>query len=177
MSMSDLYEKIVSQRGSFERMIARIPGFRGYQEKQARRHADTQLREYLAAKVEGMVRRFVRVEQALLQKGGLAHMERTRQVKAKLMAYQEKLTAQAPGYSGMWAQFKIGEEELRRLYSFDEAQIRYIDQLEQALKALAGAVGADNFDEALNHVEDVAVEAIEALGMRDDLITNLSKDL
>ena len=46
--MSDLYDQIVSQRGQFERLIARIPGFRGYVDKGARRTADRMLRDQIA---------------------------------------------------------------------------------------------------------------------------------
>ena len=45
---SSLYDQIISQRGSVENLMAKIPGFKGYHDKQARRQADTILRQHLA---------------------------------------------------------------------------------------------------------------------------------
>ena len=44
---SELYNEIVAQRGSLENLIAKIPGFKGYHEKNARRQADKLLRQHL----------------------------------------------------------------------------------------------------------------------------------
>jgi hypothetical protein len=62
MPMTNLYERIISEKGGFEKLIAKIPGFRGYQEMQARRTADTLLRRYLGDRLEQVVRRFTRLE-------------------------------------------------------------------------------------------------------------------
>ena len=42
--MSDLYERIVAERGGFEKMLQRIPGFDGYLDLAARRAADRHFR-------------------------------------------------------------------------------------------------------------------------------------
>src|SRR5690606_1293764 len=63
---SELYEQIVSQRGSLESLAAKIPGFKGYQEKQARRTADRLLRERLASEIDTHLNRFGRIQNDLL---------------------------------------------------------------------------------------------------------------
>jgi hypothetical protein len=45
--MSDLYDQIASQRGSLEKLAARLPGFGGYIERATRRQADRMLRDYM----------------------------------------------------------------------------------------------------------------------------------
>lgn len=176
--MSDLYNKIVEQRGSFENLVAKIPGFKGYQEKQARRKADTMLREHIAGEVKKLVNRFTQIERTILDNGGLAHMSKTREVKSKVQSYAERIAAEMPGYSGMWASIKIGDEELERLYAFDEAQIRYVNQLEDAIdKVETAAKGNDGLAEALDEVYNIAVEASDAFQLRDDVLLDLSKSL
>ena len=69
--MSELYDKIVNERGSLEGLVAKIPGFRGYQEGAARRKADTMLRDHISGQVDGLVTKFVRVEKRILDSGGL----------------------------------------------------------------------------------------------------------
>jgi hypothetical protein len=84
----------------------------------------------------------------------------------------------APGYSAMWAANKIGAEELEKLYSFDEAQIRYVDKLAETLDALDNAVTKkEGIEDALAAVEQIASEANDAFSLREDVLTNLDKSL
>ena len=178
MPMTNLYEKIISEKGGFEKLIAKIPGFRGYQEMQARRTADTLLRRYLGDRLEQVVRRFTRLESDILDGGkGLRHMTRTREVKSKLQAYTDIINTANPKYSGMWASVKIDEAALDRIYAFDEAQVRYIDDLEGKIDSLTNALKGEEFSQELEAVYDTAVEAIEAFSLRDNEILQLDNDL
>ncbi|QPC80964.1 hypothetical protein G4Y79_14750 [Phototrophicus methaneseepsis] len=179
MALTNLYERIMSQKGSLENLMARVPGFRGYQEKQARRKADTLLRQHLSSEFQKLVNRFGRIEHEILDGGkGLKYMSRTREVKSKMQSYTDRVSTAAPKYSGMWASIKIDDEALDRVYAFDEAQIRFQIALEKALDELEAKVKAgEAFDSELDAVYDTAVEAIEAFNMREDIILELSKDL
>ncbi len=176
--MSQLYDRIIQQRGSLEKLVARIPGFKGYQENQARRSADTMLREYLARQIQQRVDRMVQIEKLVLDVLGLSYMSRTRDVKGKIQLYHDRVDSAMPGYSGMWAQMKIGSEELETIYAFDEAQMRYVDMLDDALERFREAVmNKDGVDAALMAVDDVATEANEAFKLRDDLLTRFSTSI
>lgn len=176
--MSDLYDKIVNQRGSLERLFARIPGFAGYQDKAARRKADRMLRDHIGGEISSCINRLVQIEKSMLSSGGLSYMTKTRNTKDRLQLYHDRVMAAVPGYSAMWAANKIGSEELERIYSFDEAQIRYVDQFNAALDTLDQAVKSkDGIDEALSALDTVASEANDAFGLREDVLTNLDKSL
>jgi hypothetical protein len=173
---SKLYDQIIAQRGSLERLVARIPGFRGYHEKEARRAADTMLREYLAEQVEDLIKAFTRLESQLVDKVGLAGMSKTREVKSRIQSYADRLRTAAPKYSAMFAHVKIDTDDLERIYAFDEAQIRYVNQLGQAIDAVKTAVSSgEDHASALDALMSVADEAIEAFGLRDDVILNLGE--
>lgn len=178
MGNNSIYNQIVSQRGSVENLIAKIPGFRGYHEKNARREADRLLRDYLTGEIDRLVKRFNRVENKMLDAGGMKYMTRTREIKAKLQAYSERVETANPGYSAMFAEVKIGNEELDRLYAFDEAQMQYVLKVETSLDTLEEAVKkGDDFADALDAVEEAAVEANDAFELRDDEILKLSEQL
>lgn len=174
-----LYDRIIEQKGSFERLVARIPGFKGYHEKQARRQANTMIREYIADQLQERINRFVRIEKKILDKTGIRHMNRTRDVKGVIQTYHDRVKTAAPKYDGMWATMKIENAELERIYAFDEAQMRYVDALDDALNAMEQAVSedADNFAEALDRIYELAVEANEAFKLRDDVITRIADNL
>ncbi|GEM_PF-539936 len=174
MPVTDLYDKIVRGKGGFEKLMAKIPGFRGYQEMQARRQADTLLRQYLGDRMEQVVRHFARLENEILDGGkGLKHMARTREVKSKLQAYTDIINTANPKYSGMWDSVKIDHAALERIYAFDEAQVRYIDDLEGKISALSDALKGGQFSQDLEALYDTAVEAIDAFAMRDNEILQL----
>ena len=155
--MSELYDRIVSQRGSLERLVARIPGFRGYQDKAARRKADRMIRDFIAGEIDKRVSRMVQIEKRILDEAGLSYMSKTRSAKDKMQMYQDRIKAAAPGYLAMWEANKIGAEELEKLYSFDENQIRYADQFDKALDALDAAVTAkEGINEALAALDQLA---------------------
>lgn len=174
---SRLYDEIVSQRGGLENLIAKIPGFKGYHEKNARRQADTLLRDHLAESIEKLVTQFVRAEDKILDGGkGLKYMSRTREIKSKIQSYRDRIKTAAPKYSAMWAMIKINEDDLDRIYAFDEAQIRYIDQLETAVGILTATLAnGEDFGEALESVYTAAVTAIDAFALRDDVLLQISE--
>jgi len=176
--MSDLYEQIASQRGGFENLIMRIPGFRGYLDKAQRRTADRMLRDFIAGELTTRIQRITAIETALLDNGGLQYMSETRSAKDKLQTFRDRVAAAAPGYSGFMASIKIDSEALDRLYAFDEAQLRYIDRLDEAIANLQAAADQnDGITAAVRALDQIAVEANEAFRLREDVLTNLSKSL
>lgn len=173
--MSSLYDQIVSNRGSLERLVARIPGFRGYQDKQARRTADRMLRDYIVGQLDERLRRLVRIEKLILDNLGMSFMPRTRDAKGKLQLYRDKIATAAPKYDGMWAQMKIEGEQLAEIYSFDEAQILYVEKIDLALEQLQEAVlEKEGVEAAIFELDGLVNEAIDAFALRDDVLTRFA---
>lgn len=176
---SRLYHDIVSQRGSLENLIARIPGFKGYHEKQARRTADRLLREQITKELDALIQKYNRLQNKLLDGGkGLKYMTRSREVLASIQAYRDRVATAAPKYSGMFAQVKITEEMLDRIYAFDEAQFRFVLELENKLAALEDSIANNQgVEEALEAVYESASKASEAFLLRDDEILQISESI
>lgn len=172
---SELYNQIVSQRGSVENLLSKIPGFKGYMAKDARRSADRMLREHLSKEVDKNIKRYNKIQKDLLDRGkGLKFMSRAREVKSQMQAYHDKVITAAPKYSGMFEKIDITEEILDKIYSFDEAQFRFLLQFDTALDDLAAAVDSgEGVEDALDVVDDVASNAGSAFDMRDDEILNI----
>ena len=174
--MSELYDQIVGQRGTLENIVASIPGFKGYQDKQARRTADRMLREHLAQLIQQRHDRFIRIEKLILDNGGMKYMPRTRNAKSVLQRYRDNIELAMPKYDGMWAQMKIGAEELEKIYAFDEAQMRYLDTIDGVLDEMQNSASGEGLDSAIMNFETTLHEAIDAFALRDDVLTNLNQD-
>lgn len=176
---SKIYNDIVSQRGSVENLIARIPGFKGYHEKQARRTADRLVREQITKELDELIKKYNRLQNKLLDGGkGLKYMTRSREVLSNVQAYRDRVATAAPKYSGMFAEVKITEETLDRIYAFDEAQFRFVMKLENQIMKLEDSLAASQgVEEALEAVYDAATEASEAFALRDDEILHISQSV
>ena len=175
--MSDLYERIVSQRDALPRLMERIPGFTGYLDLTARRAADRMIRDYVSGEVQKRLTRLADVGKRLLEtEGGLAHMSELESARSKWQLYHDRVKAAAPGYQGFYELKKVDALALEHLYSFDDAQVRFVDRLDEAVAALDQAV-RDHADvsAAIEALEQAAVEANDAFLLRDDIITQIGQ--
>ncbi len=173
--MSDLYDKIVSQRGSLESLISKIPGFRGYMEMSGRREADRLIRDHLKVAFNGLVNRLVSIESDMVNQGGLLYMDRTKSIKTRLQNLQTRIATDTPGYSGFFAANKIGPDELEKIYAFDEAMGRYVDEIAIRLDSLTTAVAAGGAEipTALSNLDAIILEAHQAYDLRETVLTDL----
>lgn len=176
--MSDLYNQIANSRGSLENLLMRIPGFRGYLDKKARRDADRMIRDFVAMQIKDRLNRLNRIELSILDSAGMSYMSKTREAKDQWQYFHDRIKAAAPGYSGFFAAEKIGDLELQLLYNFDEALIRYVDRFTAELDKLeAAAKKTKGLEEAIASLRQAADEANEAFSLREDTISQLDKKI
>jgi hypothetical protein len=174
--MSELYDEIVNNRGTLRNWMDRVPGLGGYLDKKDRRAADRLIREHVAGQLDQRLDRFTEIEKRILKSGGMSLMSDTREAKEKFQTYISKVKAAAPGYSGFFAAVKVDEEAMDRLYAFDEAQLRYLDQIDAKLDALDTAVDqGEGIEVAIRDVYSLAQEATQAFSLREDVLTQLNE--
>jgi len=176
--MSDLYERIVSRGDALPGIMKRIPGFTGYLDLTARRAADRMIRDHVSAEVETRLARLAQIGKRLVDsEGGLSKMSQFESARTKWQTYHDRVKAAAPGYQGFFELKKVDAMALEHLYSFDEAQLRFIDQFDDALSALDNAVRAnEGVSDAIDALDQLAIEANEAFKLRDDVITQIAQD-
>ncbi|MCL4247614.1 MAG: hypothetical protein KJ065_05660 [Anaerolineae bacterium] len=175
--MSDLYERIISQRDALPRLMERIPGFTGYLDLTARRAADRMIRDYVSGEVQKRLTRLADIGKRLLDsEGGLSRMSKLESARSKWQLYHDRVKAAAPGYQGFFELKKVDALALEHLYSFDDAQLRFVDRLDEAVTALDQAV-RDQADvgAAIEALEQAAVEANEAFLLRDDVVAQIGQ--
>jgi len=172
--MDDLYSRIVSQWGSTEKLFARLPGFRGYMEQNARRQADRMMREQVADQLRQQLNRIATIEVDLLDAGGLAWMSKTRSAKTKFQIFIDRIATDTPGYSGFFEAVKIGPDDLAVIYAFDQALLDYVDKFKQKLDALqASATKNEGVDEAIRDLDALTNEASQAYGLRENVLKEI----
>lgn len=172
--MNDLYHQITSQRGTMEKILARLPGFRGYMEMNSRRQADRMVREQVAGQLRQQLNRLTTIENALLDAGGLSYMSKTRSAKTKLQTYIDRIATDNPGYSGFYDAIKIGPDDLQIVYSFDLALLDYVEKFKEKIDALQKAGTAkEAVEPAIQDLDALTLEANEAYSLRDNVLTGI----
>ena len=173
--MTDLYNKIVSERGSLQKIFAKKPGFRGYQEMQERRDADRMIREYVVRLLKEQMTRMVAIEKKIISKGGIKFASKSKSAKLNFQTFIDKVNTAMPGYAGFFDAVKVGKDDLERLYQFDAALVDYVDKFRVGVDALEKAQqNNEDIDTAIAGLEALAGEATSAYNLREDLLTGLS---
>lgn len=174
--MTDLYNKIVGNRGSLESLMSKIPGFKGYMDMAARREADRAIREHIAGRFKPLIDRLAMIEVEMMNSGGLLHMDKTKSIKTKMDNLRRRIASDTPGYSGFFASNKVDDEVLERIYAFDEAMGGYVDDLSMKLDNLANIVtaGGDGLAATLNELDLAVMEATQAYGLREDILNGIN---
>jgi len=122
-----------SQRGALERLMARVPGYRGYLDREERREADKLLRDHGAQRLE-------RVSRDLSEKIAKAPLDEIGELQ-ELVTQLDKLRAELRfaerGYSGFFDETKLDSvAALDAVYAQDE---RLVEQVEEIAGQVAGA--------------------------------------
>jgi hypothetical protein len=173
--MGDLYEKLKSNRRGLSWIMGKMPGFRGYMEMTTRRTADRMMRDHIAAQLKLQHSRLAGIEANLVRAGGLSYMDEAKSLKTKFQTLIDRIATDAPGYSGFWAANSIGPDELEEIYMFDEAMLRYVDQIGELVDAFENAVNnGEGIPEAIAALDMTMIEANNAYSLRDDIVKGIA---
>jgi hypothetical protein len=139
--VDDLTERIQASRNKVEELLAKIPGYKGYKQKETRREADKLLRLHVAREYEASLRRISAVQRDLSDAGELRLVLQLDRAMVKLQMLADRIKTASYGYAGLFDAIKVDEEVLDALYAFDLAMLEGAGQVDAALDTLASAGG------------------------------------
>src|SRR3989304_10352859 len=171
--MSDLLSKVSEGRGGLEKLVARIPGYKGYKEKEMRREADRILRETIARKYEDQWARLSGVQKRLMSAGGIEYLDDVEGAASKLRGFIDKLKTAAMGYGGFFDAVKVKEDALDKLYQFDNALSEGVLQISGTIDGIDAAVAAkQGIPEAIGRFADQCRFLVETFEHRKEVLTS-----
>jgi hypothetical protein len=153
--MTDDYQGARAQRNFLERLGEKIPGYRGFQDRELRRDVDRLLREHLAAEL-GRLKAMLRDRaRAFTDAGKIGALNGFDRLDRQLDGLSQAVRFSDYGASGLFDPVKIGEAELERIYQFDLSVVDDLAQLESDVAALP-APGAEDPGPALERLQQAA---------------------
>jgi hypothetical protein len=175
--MVDLRDTLSDHKSGFEALVGKIPGYKGYKDKELRREADALLRDHLAKQLSQQLSRAEDVTNQMLTGPGLSQLSEMGKGNGRLQTLIDKVKTAAQGYAGFFDAVKVKEEELDRLYGFDERMVRQVDEIEAAIDAVQAALDSGD-DSALapavrRYVKTVS-DVSAAFDSRKDTLINLA---
>ncbi len=157
----DLYKKAKEQMRLSERIVAELPGFRGYKEKELRRESDKLVRNHLYLKLSKAKSDLKAVFQKLSDRRMLDVLNDMDRLVAKLDRITEKVNHASYGYSGFFDVVKIEEANLDRMIDFDNQLVDGVDKIVEEVGAFKSEIMNQNFENAKEHTQGLT-ETLDA---------------
>jgi hypothetical protein len=167
----DLRETVGADLSGLESLAHKVPGYRGYKDKELRREADKLLRTELANKFDDQRKRLSELQNQLISQGQIEFLDDLERVNMKLQLAIDRVKTASYGYAGLFDAVKVKEDQLDALYEFDEKMLDFADDIASGVDAVASAIAAQEGIKA--SVSDLAVtvdEANLAFGHREEAI-------
>lgn len=144
----------VSEKNFLEKLASFVPGLSGYREREGRRETDRRLREFLAGRLEESGSALAGLRNTLTRAGSLDLLNEVARLDKSLQKAAGSLRFADYGYSGLFDQVKIREEELDRIYAYDLALLGDVQALgERVEAAAAGEPRAETLQELAQAAE------------------------
>ncbi|MFQ5667966.1 MAG: hypothetical protein ACE5I7_16245 [Candidatus Binatia bacterium] len=144
-----------------EQLMRHVPGVAGYQDQETSRETDKAVRLRLSAALDE-IRREIEIEQRqLTERHVLDRLAVLGRLSAKLAALASRVKYASRGYRGLFDTYKLTQETLDQLYTFDMGLFAAVEQLRTKMRAVRTTTGnaascsqaIDAFDRALDEFE------------------------
>jgi len=167
----DMRDVVADNMSGFEKLVAKIPGYKGYKQKEMRRDADKLLRAHIYGVLTAQRRRIEDIQGAL----GVAQIEYVEQIgkaRRRLQTLADTVNTAAYGYSGLFDAVKVGEEELDALYAFDDNLLTESDAIAASIDSLQAAMDNDeSLSGAIRDLTGAVTRLRDLYNRRKDVIT------
>ncbi len=171
--ITDVFGKAKEEMRFSEKVMDKVPGFKGYKEKELRRESDRLIRNHLYLKLSKAKSNLRKISQKLADRRYFDILTDMDRLLAKMDRVVEKVNHASYGYSGFFDAVKVKEKNLDRMIDFDNQLLEGINALAteiDALKAkLASGVTA-NLKTGLQNVTDKLESLEDTFDKREEII-------
>jgi len=145
-----------------ERILAELPGFRGYKEKEIRRETDKLVRNHLYRKMTEARKDLKEVFQQLSERRLYEVLTEMDRLVMRFDRVAEKINHASYGYAGFFNVLKVQEEKLDKMISFDSGLIDHVKEILDEATAFKGEVMKKEFEKVREHIQKLS-DSLEVL--------------
>ncbi len=168
--MSDLFDQVTNSQDVVTKILAKIPGFGGYIERENRRAADKLLRDTVANRFEEIWKRVSSLQADLVSQGAIEYVDDIEGAAIKFRQFIDRVKNASYGYSGLFDAVKINEAELLKIYQYDLALLELAEESNRAVDTVETSIGTEGLPAAIRNLKSVASKAVDAYNHRSEIV-------
>ena len=172
--MDDILQRVTGEHDFFKNILEKIPGFKGYVEREDRRAADKLLRENVADEFERLWGRISALQREVIANGELDKIDDLEAASLKLRQFIDRVRTASYGYAGFFDAVKVNTEELDQVYQYDAQLLELATQVSSAIDNVEASFGTDGLPAAIRHLVTLSQDSVDAFDSRDQVIVNMS---
>ena len=168
--MNDLFDRVTSEQDFFKKLLSKVPGFKGYIERENRRSADKLLRETVADRFELLWQRISSLQTDLVNQGEIKYIDDLERGAIKIRQFIDRIRTAAYGYAGLFDAIKVNEAELLQVYQYDLVLINAADEVGRAVDNVEVSIGTDGLPASIRNLVAISQSCVDALNKRTEVI-------
>ena len=172
-SKKGMYEKGKAEMRLSERILAELPGFRGYKEKELRRESDKLIRNHIYQRLSEARKDLKEVFQKLSDNKMHEVLTDMDRFIMRFDRVSQKINHASYGYAGFFNIVKVEESKLDKMIEFDTNLLTEAEKIVAKADAFKKEVAKQKFEKTRDHLsslEDMLEMMEEAFDQRDEVI-------
>lgn len=164
--MPDIRDRVEDDRGLLKKIQLVVPGFRGYRIREDLRDSDRMLRAELAKRLALQRSQLEDARRALVRENPMSKaLEEMGGVVNSMKRVEGEILHAEVGYSGISADIRMKDDELNRLYEYDNSMIESLNFIDDALIKVPEMVRSGN-DAGLRDAVETVRTRVDGLESR-----------
>lgn len=172
--MSDIkdqiYQKITSSMDIFKKIASKIPGFKGYVERQNRRDSDKLIRDTIYRRFRELEGRVSDLQVEFINQGEIKNTDDLEKAALRLRTFADRVRTAPRGYSSLFEAVKINEAELAQLYEYDAMLLDKSEEIGRAIDNIQSSVGTEGLPAAIRNLQTLSKECVKAYERRQEVV-------
>ena len=172
--MSDIkdqiFQKITNSMDIFKKIASKIPGFKGYVERQNRRDSDKLMRDTIFQRFRELEGRVSDLQVEFINQGEIEYIDDLEKAALRMRTFADRVRTAPRGYSSLFEAVKINEAELTKLYEFDSTLLDKTEEVSRAIDNIEASVGTDGLPAAIRNLQTISKECIKAYDRRQEVV-------
>lgn len=168
-----MYEKAKGEMRLTERILAGLPGFRGYKEKELRRESDKIIRNHVYQRLMEARKDLKEVFQKLSDSKMHEVLTDMDRFIMRFDRVAQKINHASYGYAGFFNIVKVEESKLDKMIEFDSSMLDSVEKIVAKADAFKKEVAKQKFEKTRDHLsnlEDMLETIEETFDQRDEVV-------
>ena len=176
--MSDIkdqiFQNVTGSMDFFKKIASKIPGFKGYIERQNRRDSDKLIRDTIYRRFRELEGRISDLQVEFINQGEIKYTDDLEKAALRLRTFADRVRTAPRGYSSLFEAVKVNEEELAKLYEYDATLLDKSEEIDRAIDNIQISVGTDGLPASIRNLQALSKECVKAYERRQEVVA-LSK--